>query len=90
MRLIIDATGRVTGAEVTVPFGDPGFAADADLVFAAMVGHLEDVAKLPGFEPSGRTTPGDLLDSDGNVIATGDADAFVDALTADLKRRAGC
>ncbi len=86
MKLSFDALGRVTGAEVTVPFDDPGFDADSDLVFDAMIGHLESLSKLPEFAPTG-DPDGDLLDGDGNVIATGDSDALVDALIDDLRRR---
>lgn len=88
MKLTIDKLGRVIGAEVTVPFGDPGHDADCDLVFDALMRNLADLAKLPEFAPRTGAPTGDLLDGDGDVIATGSVDDLVDALTADLKRRA--
>jgi len=88
VKITDDALGRVTGAEVTVPFGGSGFDADSDLVFDAMIGHLESLSTLPAFAPSGAADPvGELLDGAGNVIATGSGGALVDALIADLVRR---
>lgn len=85
MKITYDEHGRVTCIEVTVPYGEPGFDADCDLVFDAAIGDLESLSKLPGFEPSGKPDPvGELLDGDGNVIASGPGDTLVDALIAAL------
>lgn len=89
MKITYDALGRVACVDVTVPFGEPGHDADCDLVSDALIGHLEAVAKLPGFEPCGETDPvGELLDGVGNVIATGSGDTLVDAMIAEIAGRA--